>query len=193
MVSRSGEVDERPHLWVGPNYGQDASVRLLVLALPRVMGRDDLRHIGVGLEARSTGAYVAGTLKHLQFTAVARLVLGRAAPREECEDFWRRVAFLDDTSAIPAHLETLQPDALLALGAEAWAALPPGESDSADASGTAPSPSEPWGAQRRLRHAGGTCRATCTPHPASNGFAFREHTAIVRALVEPEAGRRATF
>lgn len=142
-----------------------------------------LARVGRGLDALLTADYVSGAVKHRQFTDVARLVLGSAVPRPECERFWRSVAFGNPTgpsggtrlhpimteldwettrAAVASWIERLQPNALLLLGAELDRELRGGSLD-----------------QPRERLAPQTA---VVPHPGAEGFDFRQHTETTRNL-----------
>jgi hypothetical protein len=133
-----------------------------------------------------TQKYIDGTMPHREFTDVARLVLGHAATRVECEDFWRCVAFANPTApsggtrarpamthedweltgqAIAETLEDLEPHALLVFGASLFDAL------------TDQPSLGPLGRLAALRQ-----RTAVVTHPGTAGFSFRDHQDEVRKL-----------
>lgn len=115
-------------LWVGPHY-HDArlrGVKLLIVAptTPDRANGNRFARVGIGLEAERTEAYIDGSLKHRQFTDLARAVLGWAVPRSDCESFWNAVALANPNreeslaSQIDSWLHELEPHALLLVGEE---------------------------------------------------------------------------
>ncbi len=175
-----------PELWEGPGYAASTllGLRLLLIATPIPGGDKATARIGQGLEARLTADYISGKLKHLAFTATARVVLGRPAERADCEEFWRQVAFSNASSGFADLLHHTAPDAVLVLGADTWSHLPPeGPSPFGElvprAATTEPTDGRPT---RLYPHLSGWAVASCIPHPATPGFEFRAHTSVVAAL-----------
>jgi len=123
-------------------------------------------------------------MKHQTFTDVARLILGGPVPRNECEDFWRSVAFsnlkdptggsrlapeLTDADAeeaksfVEARLKELKPKTLILFDLTYAQAL------------------EERNLARDLSWSG---VRLALPHPGAPGFNFREHTAATRKALK---------
>lgn len=173
-------------VWVGPNYRGSGVLgsRLALFADKEPLRGGDFARVGRGLDCALTEKYIDGSMPHREFTDVARLVLQRAAPRPECEDFWRSVAFAN--SAEPSggtrrkpvvttedweqtragfvdFLEQAEPQALLIFGVQLHDAL-------------AESPA----VLRHLRRL--EARTAVVVHPGTAGFSFRDHAAEVLKL-----------
>lgn len=170
--------------WVGPCYESEglSGRRLLIVAEAFPSEEGAGLRVGRGLEAHLTPSYVDGSMKHKQFTDLARVVLGGAADRSACEEFWNVVAFSNlivpsgGTSRRPSPTEDdwdrarvafpelvieLEPDAVLIVGVHLAQVLSTVvEEEGADA---------PQAVAR-------------IPHPATPGFAFRDHVAAARHL-----------
>ena len=131
----------KPHtpVWIGPSWERSGweGLKLLILA-EKFPARSVGLVVGTGLDAELVGRYVDGSLKHRQFTDVARLVFGEAKPRTDCASFWNSVALSNlfpggarltsrseptaedwDSARAEVHrlLRDLKPTALLVLGA----------------------------------------------------------------------------
>lgn len=177
----SPQAAASPDVWVGPGYAAGFSgQRLLIVgeATPNAQGRF---RIGIGLEAKLTGQYVDGDIKHRAFTDLARMSLGEPAPRERCEEFFRQIAFANlrlqrktggtsaDGVAALQHdfnrlLRDLEPSVVLVLGAPLGNAL-----------------------SEEVLTAAATYTLLHAPHPGAVGFAFRDHveaTAPLRKAAE---------
>jgi len=160
--------------WVGPDYASGGALgrRLLILSAARAEGSLDLRQVGRAFEAPFTAEYISGEMKHVLWTNVARLVLGNAASRPECEAFWRGVAFsnLPLGAAWPL-IERLDPDGILMLGSGSGSGFGSGSGSDDDSA-----------AFHAARGAVPPALARA-PHPASHGFEFRDWTQGVRKLL----------
>ena len=173
-------------VWVGPDYRESGlrGVRLLVLADKEPERGGEVARVGRGLDCALTRKYIDGSMPHREFTDVARLVLGRAAARAECEDFWRAVAFANPAGpsagtrkrrlmteedweltrrALSATLADLEPHALLVFGDHLLSELRgvPELSVKLDALAT---------------------RTAVVEHPGVAGFSFRDHLGDVKNL-----------
>lgn len=185
----STETELGVPVWVGPRYRAAglSGVRLAVFADKEPERDSDFARVGRGLDCSITQKYIDGTVPHREFTDVARLVLGRPAPRPECEAFWNSVAFANSADpsggtrrrpvmteedwevtcgAFVDFIDQVDPQALLVFGANLMAAL---RSD----------PS----ALRHLRRL--ESRTAVVLHPGSTGFSFREHGAQIEKLAIP--------
>jgi len=81
--------------WVGPNFQAGfAGRRLLVVAEARPREAEGFR-VGRGLEAVLVPGYLDESIKHRQFTDLARMVLGHVATREQCVEFYQSVAVVN--------------------------------------------------------------------------------------------------
>jgi len=172
--------------WVGPAYRKAGlrGVRLAVLADKEPERTGDIARVGRGLDCTLTAKYIDGTMPHREFTDVARMVLGHAAERPECEDFWRAVAFTnsadpsggtrrrpvvtDDDRELTRRsfrdfLDQVEPEALLVFGRSLMSQL---EQDPE--------------ILRRLRPL--AARTVIVTHPGTAGFSFREHLEEVKNL-----------
>lgn len=173
-------------VWVGPRYRAAgiAGVRLALFADKEPERDSEFARVGRGLDCTITQKYIDGTVPHREFTDVARLVLGRAAARDECEEFWNSVAFANSADpsggtrrrpvmteedwnvtcgAFVDFIEQVEPQALLLFGASLWQALR----------------SEP-SALRQLRRL--ESRTAVVVHPGTIGFSFRDHQDEVKKL-----------
>ena len=140
--------------------------------------------VGTGLDAELVANYVSGTLKHRQFTEVARLVYGEARPRSDCENFWNSVALSNvlprgartnsrsepspedwafGRSEVQRLLTELRPTALLVLGTRLAARLKP----VIDSETMPPSLDQ---------------HTAFVPHPGVPGFAFRDYAEQAHAV-----------
>ncbi len=164
MSAGQWQLDGSEPTWVGPDYASGGALgrRLLILSAARASGSLDLKQVGRAFEAPFTAEYISGEMKHVLWTTVARLVLGNAASRPECEAFWRGVAFSNlPLGAARPLIERLEPDGILVFGSSF-------DDDSL--------------AFEAAR--GGTPPALArAPHPASRGFEFRDWTQPVRKLL----------
>lgn len=132
-------------------------MRLLIWAEAEAKGPRDLKQIGRSFRSELTGAYVSGEMKHLLWTHVARVLLGRPAPREECEELWRSVSFSNaEPSEFEAVARSLKAERILILGETLWRARPALD-----------------------------CKAELIAHPASHGFAFRDWITAAQSLLRP--------
>ena len=172
-------------VWVGQRF-RDSGLggwRLLVLAdkEPEPGGR--IARVGRGLDCTLTQKYIDGTMPHREFTDVARLVLGRASTRAECEDFWRSVAFANPADpsggtrtrplmtpddwdltrqALTETLVDIDPHALLVFGPRLFDTLK--------------------GQVLLSRHPNLAQRTAVVTHPGTAGFSFRDHQDEVKKL-----------
>ncbi len=81
--------------WIGPHYQAGfAGRRLVVVAEARPREADGFR-VGRGLEADLVPGYLDESVKHRQFTDLARMVLGHVATREECVKFYQSVGVVN--------------------------------------------------------------------------------------------------
>lgn len=172
-------------VWVGERFRDSGlrGCRLLVLSEKEPEPGGHIARVGRGLDCTLTQKYIDGTMPHREFTDVARLVLGWAAPRAECEDFWRCVAFANPADpsggtrtrplmtaddweltrqALAETLEDIEPHAVLVFGARLFEALK--------------------GPALLGRVPGLAQRTAVVTHPGSAGFAFREHLDEVKRL-----------
>lgn len=169
--------------WVGPNYQSGfAGRRLLVVAEARPREGEGFR-VGRGLEAVLVPGYLDESIKHRQFTDLARMVLGHVATREQCVEFYKSVAVVNipETACaagrlpsdaewsgvgqeLRAVIESLAPERVLVLG-ERLAQEVRGQWPVAEA-----------------EHTPELCYAA---HPAARSFAFREQWTITRELRAP--------
>lgn len=176
--------------WVGPDFGRSpvGRHRLLLVAPREPLERTEIPRVGRTFDADLTPKYIDGSMKHQTFTDVARILLGGPAPRSECEDFWRSVAFsnlkspsggsrvepeLTDAdveevkSFLEAKLRELEPRAVVLFDLAYARALEARNFGQGVA----------WSGIR-----------LALPHPGAPGFNFREHTeAALRALDLGEA------
>jgi len=173
-------------LWVGPSYRPSglSGVHLLVLADKEPEQSGDVARVGRGLDCSLTQKYIDGTMPHREFTDVARLVLGRAAARGDCENFWRSVVFTNPAppsggtrkrpqmtdedwditrQVLLSVFEEMTPDALLVFGPHLLDELR----------------REPALVPRLDALAQ---RTAVVLHPGVTGFSFREHQAEVKKL-----------
>lgn len=173
-------------VWVGPGYRTAgiAGVRLALFADKEPERDGDFARVGRGLDCTLTEKYLDGSMPHREFTDVARLVLGHAAERAECERFWRSVAFANSVGpsggtrrrpamteddwkltrgAFLGFLEQVDPEALLVFGGHLLDTLR----------------TEPAVARELERL---EARTAVVVHPGTAGFSFREHQAEVQKL-----------
>jgi hypothetical protein len=172
--------------WVGPDFGRGSlgRHRLLLVAPRQPLERSAIPRVGRTFDADLTPQYIDGSMKHQTFTDVARLILGGPVPRNECEDFWRSVAFsnlkdptggsrlapeLTDADAeeaksfVEARLKELKPKTLILFDLTYAQAL------------------EERNLARDLSWSG---VRLALPHPGAPGFNFREHTAATRKALK---------
>lgn len=198
MIAVNVEPNRVTETWIGPAYGASGfeGLKLLVLAEVEPSDEGHVSRIGRTFHADLTPSYIDGTMKHLLWTEVARLVLGTPAPRDACEKFWQSVAFSnlivptggasrktttnDDWDRarvlLPALLHELRPDALLVLGERMWSETLLRSPTVAVEGSTQ--------VRRWIDADGFSLVAAHTPHPAADGFAFRDYVSRVRALVD---------
>lgn len=184
-------VSDPPFLWRGldaeraPLFGE----RLLIVAPTDCLEETSIRHIGRGFDATLTSQYVDGTMKHQGFTDIARAALGGPVERPACEDFWRRVYFInlprlsggtrahpsatqqdwdEARQALPLFFEALRPTAVLFLERRL-------EEQLEGAPGVAQ-------ALHTLR-----ARAITAPHPGETNYQFRASIDAIAPLF-PERG-----
>lgn len=190
LLPVSTETELGVPVWVGPRYRAAglSGVRLAIFADKEPERDSDFARVGRGLDCSITQKYIDGTVPHREFTDVARLVLGRAATRPECEEFWRSVAFANSAdpsggtrrrpvmteedwevtcAAFVDFVDQVEPQALLVFGANLFTGLR----------------SEP-SALRQLRRL--ESRTAVIVHPGTIGFSFREHRAEVQKLGLPQ-------
>lgn len=169
--------------WVGDQYQSGFSgVRLLILGESHYYKGP---HPGPEFTRELTQGYIDGTVNHRFWTLVARSVGGQSMSREQCQAFWRQVAFynyIQDVVGVGARvaptaqmwasarrpfrevLRVIDPDAVLVLGRRLWGHLP-------KATGT-PAP------------IGGGAIAIYINHPASIGFLPSRWTPAVAGLLD---------
>lgn len=173
--------------WVGSQYdGGLEGRRLVVVAEAKPTEAVGLR-VGRGLEAQLIPGYLDGTVKHRQFTDLARMVLGYVAERDECVMFYQRVALVNlpesfgsgagevtevSWANLPRSLDSivgeLGPEDMLVLGRRLGAVVLQWSGSGAAAADV---------------------RLCVAEHPAGPGFSFRDQWAVTQVLRQASSPR----
>ncbi len=175
------ELQTRTGYWIGPEFAQGINGKRLLVLAEAIPEEASAFRVGRGLTADSVAGYIKGEVKHRGLTDLARLVLGVAAERSECADFFVRTAlvnlpettsgkrgvatetdFKGVTSRVAEIVEALRPQLVLVFGQRLF--------DQAQAASCFEGTDVPvvWPAT----------------HPLVEGFAFREHLDETRSLRE---------